>query len=445
MKALWLMAWLGLWSTPAAGADILMEEIADAVLAHDIAPPEREQLLRGSLEDIDELLKSFDPHAEYLSAAQYRAHKAGNRQGHSGIGAELSRQGGGIVVIPFQDGPAYRAGVRQRHYLKAIDGRSVRGRALDEVGDWVSGPPGSTVTLTIAQSPDGPGREVAVQRGAFRPRSVELVRDSGVPYLRIRDFVAHDTAVSLKVALKRLKEQGQPVILDLRDCSGGDLHEALDAASLFLPAGKILARLVSRSGSEQILRSLPARRIVTDPILLLVGPDTASSAEVFAGALQHYLRALAVGSSTYGKCTSQTFVELSDGSALKLTNLKIFSPSGRFCDGEGIRPHLQVAEDALYPTADLIAQGLARLREGFHLVCSSDTFEDKDRVSVEAMEVEVAMDTDRRQFLRLSKPGGSATLYYLCIGPLEDLDQAVRLSVEYSEALGRYFHPRVVK
>jgi carboxyl-terminal processing protease len=206
-----------------------------------------------------------------------------------------------------------------------------------------------------------------VVREAFTPPSVEIMAESNIEYLRIRRFIAHRTVANLSVAIRRMKKKAIRLILDLRDSTGGDLYEALDAVSLFLPGGRFIGKVVDGLGNERRFYSLPDQQIVFDRTLVLVGPHTASAAELFLAALKHYSRVVVAGQRTFGKCTSQKFVELSDGSALKLTNLKVFFPSGDFCNGVGLEPHIPVTDDELYQTPELVSKGI----RGFHLNTSS--------------------------------------------------------------------------
>lgn len=339
-----------------------MQEVADAVHEHHFKRPPKEAVLAVSIDRINEFLKTLDPHSKYLTAEAYRKIKQNENEGYNGIGAEVARNKHGIVLVPFSGGPAYHSGIRERQYLMAINGHKTDGMDINEVGNLLAGPQGSTVSLQVSPYQGGASQDVKVFRERFTPPSVEVISESNIEYLRIRRFIAHRTVSSLTVAIRRMKEKKLRLILDLRDSTGGDLYEALDAASLFLPGGRFIGKVMDGSGNERHFYSLPDQHLVFDRTLALVGPNTASAAELFLAALKHYSRVVVVGQRTYGKCTSQKYIELSDGSALKLTNLKIFFPSGDFCNGLGLEPDIPVTDGELYQTTKLVSKGI----KGFH-------------------------------------------------------------------------------
>ena len=350
------------WLAPAIYAQNIMQEVAEAVHKYHISRPPVETVLAASIEGINEFLQTLDPHSKYLTVEEYRQLRRIERKGYNGIGAELTRDKHGFVLIPYCGAAAYKAGIKKRHYLKAIDEQTTQGMDLNEVGRLLAGPLGSTVTLRVSPYQGGAYRDVMLSRERVTPPSVEVITESKIEYLRIRHFISHRTVPSLTVAIKRMKAKGLPVILDLRDSTGGDLHEALDAVSLFLPGGKHIGKVTGNSGNEQLFYSLPDQQLLSDRILVLVGPTTASAAELFLAGLKHYSRAVVIGQRTYGKCTSQKYIELSDGSALKLTNLRIFYPSGEFCNGAGLIPDILVTDKELFQTTSLISEGIKELQ-----------------------------------------------------------------------------------
>ena len=337
----------------------ILRRIAEAVHENHVRRPPQRDVLALSLDQVDAYLKRLDPHSAYLSADEYLRQKDAERNGYPGIGVELAMDARGIVLIPFSNGPAHRAGVTTRTHLLGVNGTAIAGLDLQQVGHLLTGAEGSPVRLSLAQPDALPPHEVVVTREHFRPPSVEVARSHGSPYLNIRRFIAHETTAALRVALRRGLNGAGPLVLDLRDCTGGDLHESMDAASLFLPSGKLLASIVDGSGTEQRFYSLPEERVFDRPVLVLVGPSTASAAEVFAFALRYYREAKLIGQPTYGKCSSQTYVELPDGSALRLTNRRIVYPNGESCAGKGLAPDLMVPESEIYDTDRLIERGMS--------------------------------------------------------------------------------------
>ena len=348
-------------SSYAYASDLILD-IADKIHKYHISRPPRQAIPVESASSINAFLKSLDPHSKYLTQNEYRMFRIKPTGDHCGIGAEVSRDRQHIVLIPIQNGAAYKAGINQRQYLKSIDGRSTQFMAMDEIKGAILGPKGTVVNLGISNYFSGMYRDVAVTRRRFVPPSVELMIEQGAEYLRILQFIARRTTPRLRVSIRHLIQKDQPIILDLRDSLGGDLHEAIDALSLFLPAGTLICNIEDNQGENRLFYALPDRQIVFGKVLILVGPSTASAAELFVSVLKHYGRAVAIGQKTYGKCTSQKYFELSDGSALKLTNLKIYYPDGKHCDGFGLKPDISVTENVLYNTKKLISQGIKELQ-----------------------------------------------------------------------------------
>jgi carboxyl-terminal processing protease len=343
-------------------AESLLQEIKRVVSKHHISQPPAETIFVSSLAGVNEYLKTLDPYSKYLSVEEYirlRQIEAGN---YIGIGAELVPDGNGILLIPFNEGPAYKAGIKTPHRLNAINGRRTSGMDVDDIGGLLKGTRGSVVKLDVSSLDGNKHKFYSIVSSNFFLPPVEIIKETSFVYLRIHRFISRRTVSSLKVALEKIKAKGLPIILDLRNSPGGDLYEAMDALSLFLPGWMFIGKLVKYGGDEQIFYSLPDQQIVFKKILIFIGPATASAGEVFVATLKHYSKAVVIGQQTYGKCTSQAFYELSDRSALKLTNSKIIYSSGEHCNRIGIIPDIMVEDSQLYQTETLISKGLKQMQ-----------------------------------------------------------------------------------
>jgi carboxyl-terminal processing protease len=328
----------------AAPSDAVLAELR-AVLAEDLAravPAEALAALGG--EDFAVRLRAIDPHALWLPA-DAAEHAPAN--GWSGIGADLHISADGVRLLPYQGGPAVVAGVPDGARLLAVDAEPVDALSPDAIAERLRGDAGTRVRLTIGEA-GGARRSVAIERAALRPLDVERI-DGVRPLLRVREFRAGLTRPALlaSLAVEASTADAPALVIDLRHSSGGDLFEAFDVAGLFVPAGTLLGRLHGRTGPARALRA-PAGDKLDMPLVLLVGPGTASAAELFAGSLQALGRATLVGQPTYGKCSSQTTVRLRDGSRLRYTNLMVELPQAGACHGSGLRPDVPVAPAALY-------------------------------------------------------------------------------------------------
>jgi len=258
-----------------------------------------------------------------------------------GVGVHLSALNGDWLLQPIPGGPAWHAGLRSDARLFSVDGQGVNGRDRDWLVRRITGPRGSGVLL-IVQAPGGNKQAVKVQRQAFESPALSYLEQDGLAFVRLWDFRRRETMSGLRRALDRLSDQAGPLIVDLRRASGGDLFEALDSTSLFLPQGLSLAAIEDNRGKRREFRSL-AGRVTERPLLLLVGPGTASAAESFALALRHHGAARLVGGRTHGKCLTQTLAPLSNGAAVRFSNGRLWGPDGVPCDPDGLLPDVPVA------------------------------------------------------------------------------------------------------
>ncbi|MCG5495597.1 S41 family peptidase [Ectothiorhodospira variabilis] len=309
-------------------------------------------------------LASVDPYARHFPDRE-AARLDRDAPTWTGIGADLQLESGQVWLQTYQGGPAKRAGLPDRARLLEIDGQSLTDWQADALMNALRGEAGSRVELTWQESAAGPKRRTVLTREPFRPLDVELVEpwDRGV--VRVRDFLAGRTRPALMATwdfLDRVSPEasdaGTPLVMDLRHAGGGDLHEALDLAGLFLPPGASLGGVMARGGEIRSFRA-PEGTKLSMPLVLLVGPHTASAAEVFAGILQHHGRARLVGQPTFGKCSSQTDRRLSDGSVLRFTNREVLLPDGQSCSGRGLRPDVEVGDVVLSDLQRLMSLAMA--------------------------------------------------------------------------------------
>ena len=326
---------------------------------HLSAVPDHESLMRLSKENLQQDLEALDPYAKYFSKDELE-NQMDDPDHWTGIGAEMFSRDGKILVSPYQDGPLGRAGVTERSILGEINGTKVTGGDLQNIADMLRGPSGSMVTLKLRPLSGEDMVEVRVRREAVRPLHVELLQPQDQAVLRIREFAAGRTRPSLRVTIDYLGAGRRPVFVDLRDASGGDLFEALDCAALFIEAGRSLGGLETRESGRTLINSPPGEKLSRE-IVVFTGPDTASAAEAFVSALKFHGTAIQVGQSTYGKCSTQTRITLSDGSVLQLTNGRVLGPEGVSCSPEGLEPDISVAGSRLYDTAYLVRKALTLL------------------------------------------------------------------------------------
>jgi carboxyl-terminal processing protease len=284
-------------------------------------------------------------HSRFLSPNMVKEMAEMEKNKYQGIGAEVQSKDGHILIVaPLDGSPAQRAGLKPGDIILRVNGKDVGGRPLDQVVKEISGPAGTSVTLTILTPVSGDMRQLTLTRATVQMRSVtwHILPNSKIVQLRIAAFeqgVAADLGRAL-IEIKREPVTG--LILDLRNNPGGLLEEAFDCASQFLKGGNVL--LVKNARGEE--KPVPAKaggQATQIPLAVLVNGGTASGAEIVAGALRDAHRASLVGETTFGTGTVLSEFKLSDGSALLLAVEEWLTPSGDVIWHKGITPNVVVA------------------------------------------------------------------------------------------------------
>ena len=322
--------------------------ITPAVIKHDLGDALsiiQENYIDGNKLDYNSVFKSsisgmlsvLDPHSTYFDPIEYASFKTEQRSEYFGIGATIGdmRDGGQVntfIRATFQGAPAARAGLRFGDQVIEVDGQSMRGKTYPEVRKFLIGPRGTKVKVTVQHTATGKIETVEITREAVPLPSVPeayIIRP-GVGYVAMTGGFNLTTADEFQSALSELHSKGMnTLILDLRGNHGGLLIQAVRVADAFLKRGQSIVtqkgRIRGSSESFTAFNETPD----TTPLVILVNGETASAAEIVAGALQDHDRALIVGETTFGKGLVQFPFQLEYDSALLLTVAKYFTPSGR--------------------------------------------------------------------------------------------------------------------
>jgi len=293
-------------------------------------------------------LATLDPHSSFMEPEQYAALKSEARGEFGGIGVEVELRPEGVLIVErFEEAPAIRAGLRIGDHIVAVDGTSVKGLSLPEVVRRIKGRAGTRVVLTVRRAQDAALQTIPVIRDRIYIASVSARRlEHDQAYIRIKSFTErthHDMQRGLLAATGDRPLKG--LILDMRDNPGGLLNEGVRVADTWLSEGVIVST-EGRSGEPDVEFAHPKGTEPAYPIVVLVNGGTASAAEIVAGALQDHKRGIIVGTQTFGKGSVQTVIELEDGSALKLTIARYFTPAHRSIRGLGITPDVVVPRRA---------------------------------------------------------------------------------------------------
>ncbi len=324
-----------------------------------VEAPKPKELVYGALKG---LLQSLDPYSQFMDPDAYNEIKVETEGEFGGLGIEITIKDNLLTVIsPIDDTPAYKAGLKSGDKIVKIEGKLTRDITLMDAVKKLRGKPGTTVALTILREGEGKLLDVTLTRDIIKIKSVKEPRvlQDHIGYVRISEF-HENTPKDLAAAFASLKQQGMDsMILDLRNNPGGLLDVAIAVAEEFLEPKALIVSTKGRLRNQNQefrarRRSLPAEL----PVVVLVNEGSASASEIVAGAIQDHHRGVLLGTKTFGKGSVQTVIPLKDGSALRLTTSKYFTPSGRSIHGEGIQPDV-VVELQEPPTAKTSGQAKA--------------------------------------------------------------------------------------
>jgi len=303
------------------------------------------KLMQGAIKG---MLETLDPHTVFMPPEVFKEMKIDTSGEFGGLGIEVVRKGDRVTVVAaIEDTPASRAGIKAGDEIVRIDGVNTQGVDLGEVLRRMRGPAGQRVLLTIMREGFNAPRELAIIRDHIRIISVEGALYGGIAHVKVKNFQDR-TDQYLRKELERLRKlNGQElrgVVLDLRNNPGGLLDQAVGVSDVFLPGGLTVVSTRGRNAAPVEERSRNRDTEPDYPVVVLVNGGSASASEIVAGALQDHGRAVIMGTQTFGKGSVQTVIELEDGSGLKLTIARYYTPSGRSIQEKGITPDYLVPE-----------------------------------------------------------------------------------------------------
>src|SRR6266550_1567063 len=303
------------------------------------------------------MLSSLDPHSQFMDPNDFRDMQDDTRSRFNGLGIEVSMKNGlPTVVTAMEDTPAAKAGILSGDQILRINGISTERMDLQDAINVLRGPTGRKVTLTLLRPSTKEIKDYTLERAEIKVQSVkgvrlldaELTGPFKIGYIRLIQF-NEPTAEELSKALDELQKQGmQALILDLRNNPGGLLNSAVDVCAQFLPPNTKVVSTQGRVASQQhdYSTSGAKKERPNFPMVLLVNEGSASGAEIVAGALKDLHRAVLVGETTFGKGSVQNVMQLPDGSAVRLTTAKYYTPSKQVIQGNGVTPNIRVAMTA---------------------------------------------------------------------------------------------------
>jgi len=396
----------------------LIREIGSIVKRHSLAEVPEKVMNAVNLDELIQGMHEVDPFFSYRSPDEAMMADHLPATVLRGVGGIIVTDFPHVAIVPVTNGPAFQAGLTEPGYLEEIDGRPISADRFKDIPDLLAAGHDGRVDLTVRTTTQAPPAVVSISPGSYDPPDMDIMNRDRFSGIRIFEFVADHTATRLGEALRDLKDSGRPIVLDLRFSRGGSLFEALDAASLFLPAGVPLASTRDRSGDLRRFTSVEGRWISDGPIMVLVGPNTISAAESFARILEYYLRGLIVGHRTYGKCTSQGAYRLSNGATVILTNSVILDPGDSTCDGQGLMPEVVVETETLYAADRIVDATLPILTADRRdsVLCLDRSISLQD-IPFAALEVRALFTMERERIIaRPISPADQPQAYQICIG-----------------------------
>lgn len=293
---------------------------------------------------IQGMVHGLDPHSSLLPPDAFKDLQIDTKGKFTGIGIHITMQDGFVTVIsPIEDTPAYKAGIKARDRIVKVDGKPTRD--LREAVKMMRGPKGTKVVVTILRSGIKKPLEFELIRAVIPIVSVKSITiEPGYAFVRVSQF-SSNTTKDLEKALKKLESESNPMkglIIDLRNNGGGLLDQAIKVSDLFLDEGEILSIKGREKKNTKIFSASASATKRTYPIVVLINGGSASASEIVAGALQDQKRAVILGTTSFGKGSVQTVETLRDGSGLKLTIARYYTPKGRSIQAKGIEPDIML-------------------------------------------------------------------------------------------------------
>ncbi|HET9846379.1 MAG TPA: S41 family peptidase [Nitrospira sp.] len=289
------------------------------------------------------MLSTLDPHSAYMTPEMYKEMQVETKGEFGGVGIQIGVKENRLAVIAPIDGtPAQRAGIKAGDYITKVNEESTKDLSLMDAVQKMRGPKGTKVNLTIQRDGTSDPLQFTLVRDTIKIESVKSKVMDNIGYVKLTQF-QEATGRDLGRALKQFKDQKvQSTILDLRNNPGGLLTAAVEVSEQFLPNGKLVVYTKGRESKKDEWFAKGRDQMDDSPMIILVNEGSASASEIVAGALQDYGRAVIVGTTSFGKGSVQTILPLGDGSGLRLTTAKYYTPKGRSIQSTGITPDIVI-------------------------------------------------------------------------------------------------------
>ncbi len=329
-------------------------DVLSQVQASYVEEPNVDELINGAIKG---MLQTLDPHSSYLTPEMLKQVEVETKGSFGGLGIEIGVKDGVLTVIaPIEDTPAFRAGIQAGDKIVRIENDSTRDMNVMDAVKRLRGEPGTNVTIWIVRDSTSGAKSFTITRDIIKIKSVKSKSlGDGIGYVKLNQF-QQDTDEELDKALQaQAKEKGgiRGLVLDLRNNPGGLLDQAVKVADKFIESG-LIVYTDGRIENQKFKYFAHKEGTYTGfPIVVLVNAGSASASEIVAGALQDHGRAILLGTQTFGKGSVQTIIPMEDGSAIRLTTARYYTPNGRSIQAKGIEPDIVVTDGKEPPEGHL--------------------------------------------------------------------------------------------
>ncbi len=296
---------------------------------------------------INGMVNSLDPHSGFMDADTYKELQVDTQGKFGGIGVQIAVKDKELTIIaPIEDTPGFKAGLKAGDVILRVDDKSTKDMSLMDAVKLMRGEPGTKVILTIMRKEFKRPKKFEITRAIINVKSIKSKAiDNDIGYIHLTQF-QQDSGKELGKAMNELIKENKvsALILDLRNNPGGLLDQAVEVCGKFLPKGTLVVYTQGRSEQRHDYKIMEDSDFPRIPMLVLVNGGSASASEIVAGALQDWGRAIILGTQTFGKGSVQTVIPLSDGSGLRLTTAKYYTPRDKSIQNVGITPDVVVEE-----------------------------------------------------------------------------------------------------
>jgi len=319
-----------------------LTEILSLIQSNYVDDVNSKELIYGAVKG---MLETLDPHSSFMPPEAFKEMQVETHGSFGGLGIEITVKDRFLTVVaPIEGTPADRAGIQPGDRIVKIEGQITKDLTLLDAVRKLRGPKGSKVTISILREGSPELMDVTLVREVIEVKSVRS-KDlgDGIYYVRLASFQER-TSKDLERVLEQAQTAGTTaLILDLRNDPGGLLNQAVAVGDMFLDKGQLIVYTQGRIKNQDLrFTAEHSNGLPKWPMVVLVNGGSASASEIVAGALQDWKRAVLLGTKTFGKGSVQTVIPLSDGSGLRLTTAKYFTPRGRSIHGTGIMPDIIV-------------------------------------------------------------------------------------------------------